>query len=67
MKAIDLTQFIATDMAIHKILLGAGLVIVENPCNLATLQGKGFNFSCLPLRIKDSEGSPVRAVGMLPE
>jgi kynurenine formamidase len=55
----------STDMNIHKILLGAGLVIVENLCNLATLHGAAFTFSCLPLRIQDSDGSPVRAVGML--
>jgi kynurenine formamidase len=55
----------STDMNIHKILLGAGLVIVENLCNLAALRDKSFTFSCLPLRIPDSDGSPVRAVGML--
>ena len=55
----------STDMAIHKILLGSGLVIVENLCNLAYLPGSTFIFSCLPLRIPDSDGSPVRAVGML--
>jgi kynurenine formamidase len=55
----------AIDMGIHKILLGAGLVIVENLCQLAALRDKSFTFSCLPLRIPDSDGSPVRAVGML--
>jgi arylformamidase len=55
----------STDMAIHKILLGAGLVIVENLCNLAGLRGAAFTFSCLPLRIQDSDGSPVRAVALL--
>jgi kynurenine formamidase len=55
----------STDMAIHRILLGSGLVIVENLCNLATLHGAAFTFSCLPLRIQDSDGSPVRAVGIL--
>ena len=55
----------STDMAIHRILLGSGLVIVENLCNLASLPDSTFIFSCLPLRIPDSDGSPVRAVGML--
>jgi kynurenine formamidase len=55
----------STDMTIHKILLGAGLVIVENLCQLAALHDKIFTFSCLPLRIPDSDGSPVRAVGLV--
>ncbi|MDX9958866.1 MAG: cyclase family protein [Spirochaetia bacterium] len=55
----------STDMEIHRILLGSGLVIVENLCNLSMLNGAAFTFSCLPLRIRDSDGSPVRAVAML--
>jgi kynurenine formamidase len=53
------------DMPIHKIILGAGLVIVENLCKLDSLPDGTFIFSCLPLRMPDSDGSPVRAVGML--
>ncbi|NDV20623.1 cyclase family protein [Pseudodesulfovibrio sp. JC047] len=48
----------------HTILLDHGLVIVENLTNIGELPTEGFIFSCLPLRIKDGEGSPVRAVGM---
>lgn len=48
----------------HMALLDHGLVIVENLCNLSELPEEGFIFSCLPLRIKDGEGCPVRAVGM---
>lgn len=49
----------------HKILLGAGKVIVENLTNLEDLIGKQFEFSCFPLNIKDGDGSPVRAVAQL--
>ena len=62
---ISVDEVGSTDMAIHKILLGAGLVIVENLCSLAALRDKTFIFSCLPLRIPESDGSPIRAVGML--
>lgn len=54
----------STDLRAHKALLDHGMVIVENLCNLDELPEEGFVFSCLPLRIKDGEASPVRAVGM---
>ena len=52
------------DMAAHVILLDHGLVIVENLCNLGALPPEGFIFCCLPLRIRDGEGSPVRATAL---
>ncbi|MFQ9771995.1 MAG: hypothetical protein ACLRX4_10940 [Oscillospiraceae bacterium] len=48
----------------HKILLGAGFVNTENLCNLASLVGKTFPYATLPLRFKNADGSPVRAVAM---
>jgi kynurenine formamidase len=46
----------------HDILLGSDILIVENLCNLDKIkQRRGF-FSFLPLKLKDSDGSPVRAV-----
>lgn len=52
------------DLPAHAALLNHGLVIVENLCNLKELPDSDFIFSALPLKIKDGEGSPVRAVGM---
>ncbi|TCD48152.1 cyclase family protein [Chlorobium sp. N1] len=49
---------------VHHILLGHGLVIVENLTNLLPLAGRRFLFSALPLRIEGGEASPVRAVGI---
>ncbi|MFA6334985.1 MAG: cyclase family protein [Bacteroidales bacterium] len=49
----------------HRILLNKDLVIVENLCNLDQLTGLPFLFSCLPLKIENSDGSPVRAVGIM--
>ena len=48
-----------------EILLGAGFVNTENLCNLASLVGKSFPYATLPLRFKNADGSPVRAVAML--
>ena len=56
----------APGLAIHHILLGAGMIIVENLTNLSALPAAGFIFSCLPLKIRDADGSPVRAVAMVP-
>jgi len=49
------------DFAIHKILFRAGMVIVENLCRLEELGPETFLFSCMPLKILDADGSPVRA------
>lgn len=55
----------SVDLPIHNILLGAGLVIVENLTNLAAVPDHSFLFSCFPLKIREADGSPVRAVAML--
>ncbi|MHC1690514.1 MAG: cyclase family protein [Bacteroidales bacterium] len=55
----------AADLPIHKIILNKNLIIIENLCNLDRLTGCPFIFSCLPLKIGNSDGSPVRAVGIL--
>jgi kynurenine formamidase len=49
----------------HKALFASNLVIVENLANLKKLGNGIFLFSCLPLKIVKSGGSPVRAVGIL--
>jgi len=54
------------DFPVHKILLQAGIPIVEALCNLPWLrQAVGqIWFGCFPLRIKSVEASPVRAVAL---
>jgi len=50
----------------HDVLLGSGVLIVENLCNLKLVPaGRGL-FSFLPLKLTGSDGSPVRAVYMAP-
>jgi len=45
----------------HKILLNAGVIIVEG-LNLERVDDGRYFFVCLPLRIKGVEGAPCRAV-----
>ena len=50
---------------IHNTLFRAGLLIVENLANLASVDAPVFTFSCLPLNFTACDGSPVRAVAIL--
>jgi kynurenine formamidase len=48
----------------HDILLGNDILIVENLCNLGQIEQVKGVYSFLPLKLKDSDGSPIRAVFM---
>jgi len=47
---------------VHHILSKNNILIVENLTNLNKISSKEFNFTILPLKLKDATGSPVRAV-----
>jgi len=47
--------------AIHKILLGAGILIIENLTNLAALKGKRFRVFAFPIKL-GIDAAPVRVV-----
>jgi kynurenine formamidase len=54
----------------HRLLLSAGIPIVEGLINLAELQselraGRSARLAAFPLRIRALEGSPVRAVAII--
>jgi kynurenine formamidase len=49
----------------HHIVLGKGMVIIENLTNLDILPDEGFIFQCFPLKIESADGSPVRALAVL--
>lgn len=49
----------------HRLLLQHEIVIVENLKNIELLTGEPFLFAALPLKIRDADGAPVRAVGIL--
>ena len=62
--ANELPDEIEYGYPVHDILLGNDILIVENLCNLDKIsQIKGI-YSFLPLKIKASDGSPIRAVFM---
>ncbi|UCH21212.1 MAG: cyclase family protein, partial [Deltaproteobacteria bacterium] len=47
---------------VHDILLGNDILIVENLCNLDKINRVRGIYSFLPLKLMDSDGSPIRAV-----
>ena len=62
---VSFDEMNSATMAVHKILLGKNMVLVENLRGLETLVGREFVFFCLPLNIAGGDGSPVRAVAIL--
>ena len=49
--------------AIHRLLLGSGVLIAENLTNVEVLLDNGpYMASLLPLSLKDCDGSPIRAI-----
>jgi arylformamidase len=52
----------STKFVTHHILLKNDVLILENLCNLSKIKNVNFNLAALPLKIKNSTGSPVRAV-----
>ncbi len=47
---------------VHHIFSKNNILIVENLTNLNKISSKEFNFTILPLKLKDATGSPVRAI-----
>ena len=52
-------------MPVHKILLGAGVVIVEYMVNLAAIQADTFDLIVAPLKIKEGDGAPARCFAIV--
>lgn len=46
---------------VHKILLGAGITVVEG-VDLSEVAPGAYTFACLPLKIIGGDGSPARAI-----
>ncbi len=53
--------FDSTDLPAHNLLLGRGIVVVEN-LRLGDVPPGDYNLACVPLKIDGADGSPVRAV-----
>jgi kynurenine formamidase len=63
--AISVEPVNAKSYPVHRMLFKHNMLIVENLAHLENVGDEIFTFSCLPLKIKNGEGSPVRAVGIL--
>lgn len=53
--------FDASEPRTHRTLLGAGIIIVEG-LNLRDVKPGEYVLACLPLKIKEGDGAPVRAI-----
>ena len=49
----------------HKLLLGAGLLLIENLRGLEALPNGPFCLTALPLSVADADGAPARVVAVL--
>jgi arylformamidase len=47
--------------AVHRILLGAGITVIEG-LDLRNIGPGRYTLACLPLKIKDGDGAPARAL-----
>ena len=65
--ALSLDETQGEDFPAHAALLSAGGVVVENLTNLAAIDHPEPTLSVLPLRLRGCDGSPVRAVALLPD
>lgn len=63
--AISIDLLSAEEFKIHHVLLGSNMVIVENLDGLERLFKKKFLLSVLPLKIKEADGSPIRAIAII--
>ncbi|WP_228545711.1 cyclase family protein [Microcella flavibacter] len=53
-------------LPVHELVLGAGGLILENLAGLAAVPAHGAELIALPLALPGVDGSPVRAVAVLP-
>ena len=62
--AISADTVMSIEQPNHKILLGKDFVIVENLTNVDHLPEGIFTLVCLPLKIENADGSPIRAIAI---
>lgn len=62
---ISMDSFMDAELPIHKILLGAGMILIENLRNLKGLSGREFFLTASPLKIRNADGAPARVMAIL--
>jgi arylformamidase len=63
MDYLSIEQFGSKDFAVHKLLLGKGIFIIEG-LDLREIAAGPYLLSCLPLKLEGVDGAPARAVLM---
>lgn len=63
--AVDMPSVDRAPYPAHRILLGAGVLIVENLANLESIGVDRFELIVLPLKLVGRDGSPVRAIAIV--
>ena len=62
--ALSIDGIESTTFAIHKILMSKNIIIIENLTNLDSISKEYFILSIMPLKYKNADGSPVRAISI---
>ena len=62
--SVDLDVPPGEKMPVHQIILGNGIPIIEGLTNLDKITEERFIFIGLPLKIKDGDGGPCRAIAV---
>lgn len=63
--AISIDAINSETFMAHQYILGSDKIIIENLRNLDNVPDSMFEFFCLPLKIENGDGSPVRAIARL--
>lgn len=60
--AMSVDPMDSREYPVHKVLLGAGMVILENLAGLGPLLGREVELIALPMKYTGADGAPVRVV-----
>jgi arylformamidase len=63
MDYLSIEQFGSKTFEVHKLLLGAGVLVIEG-LDLRAIEPGSYFLSCLPLKLEGVDGAPARAVLM---
>ncbi|OPJ57232.1 cyclase family protein [Alkalithermobacter paradoxus] len=63
--AISIDNIESSTFSVHHIFFKEGMIIIENLTNLDHIEKDTFLFMCMPLKTKEADGSPTRAIAIL--
>lgn len=58
---------VPSDFPVHKVLLGAGIPLIENIVHMDELVGREFTLVAAPVKLMGGDGAPARVVALLGE